>query len=279
VVNWRVVTPGYFATVGIPVLRGRGIAPQDRAGAPQVALVNRSLAERYWPGEDPLGRRLRIDLEGPQWLTVVGVVGDVRQDGLDRETLPEIYRPLAQNQRNVGLALVVRAAGDPRALMTAVREATWAIDPNAPTGEVRTLDEVLAQSVAGPRLVLGLLAGFAALALFLGAVGIFGAVSQEVGRRTHELGVRLALGARRWQVVRLALGRGAAMFLAGSLLGAAASLGLGGVLARQLYGVEAGDPWTLLAVAAVLGVVAAVAAVVPARRAAAIEPVEALRGE
>lgn len=278
-VNWRVVTPGYFGTLGIPVLAGRRLDAGDRQGSPEVALVNRSLAERFWPGEQAVGKRFKIDLEQTGWITVAGVVGDIHQNGLERPPLPEVYRPAAQNRRPVGLNFLVRSAGEPNALMPALRQAVWSVHPDAPVRSMRTLSGILERSTAEPRLLMRLLGFFAGLALLLGALGIYGVLAHEVHGRTREIGVRMALGARRPDVVRLVLRRALLLVAVGGALGLAALPALSGLLGSLLFEVTPGDPATVAAVLLVLVATAALAAWAPARRAVRLDPIEALRNE
>lgn len=292
--NWRVVTPGYFDVLDIPVVEGRGLTGADRAGAPPVALVNRTLAEQMWPGESAVGKRLRHSQEnlgrgagetgdgGPRdwpWVTVVGVVADVHQDALDDPPDPEMYRPHAQNRRPTGLAFVVRTATPPEQAGEMIRAAVAEVIPGAPVSQLRTMDRVLADSVARPRLVMVLLTLFGALALSLGAVGIYGVLAHEVSRRVHEIGVRMALGAERRRVIALVLRRALLRVIVGLGLGLVAALGLARFLGSQLYGVGPLDPGVYAAVTALLLAVALAAAWLPGRRATRVDPMEALRVE
>lgn len=245
-----------------------------------MALVNRSLAERLWPGQDPLGRRLRNGLEemaAEEWITVVGVVEDFHQNGLDAPPAAELYRPLAQVRRSVAMTLLVRTAGDPTARLAEVREAVHALDPEVPLTFVSSLDRVLWDSLARPRLVVSLLAGFALLALLLGCLGVYGVVAHDVRRQSHDIGIRMALGARATDVLRLVLGRGVRLTSAGVACGLLASLALGRFLTGLLYEVAPTDPATLAAVALLLAAAALGAALLPARRAVTPDPVDALR--
>ncbi len=293
--DWQIVAPGYFETLGIPILEGRSLADGDEAGAPPVLLVNRSLAEKYWPAaargdgprRGPVGVRVRLggDDDNPP-ATIVGVVADIRYQGLDREAVPEIYIPHAQALEVMGrggparsMTVLLRTATAPEGLIPAVRAAIADLDPDLPVADVRTMAEVRSGSLALSRLSMGLLAAFAVLALTLGAVGIFGVISYLVVRRTREIGVRVALGAGRRNVVGMVVGAGMRLALVGLALGLAAAFGLTRALRSLLYAVAPADPATFTAVALVLALVALGASYLPARRAAAIEPIEALREE
>jgi predicted permease len=269
------VSEEYFDVLGMPLVAGRPFAATDDAGAPAVAVVGRALARRW--GADPVGRRISID-EGESWLTVIGVVGDVRQHGLDREAGEAIYLPFRQGPGYAG-RLLVRGDGDPRRLTARVREAVRAIDPEQPVSDVRTLEQVRAASLAPPRLTASLLAAFALLALAIAATGVAGLMAYAVGQRSHEIGIRLALGAARGRVVAMIVGQGLALAAAGAALGLAAALGATRLLEDLLFRVEPTDPLTLGAVTAALIAVAAAACLLPARRATAIDPVRALRCE
>ena len=269
------VSEEYFDVLGMPLVAGRRFAATDDAGAPEVAIVGRMIARRW--GADPVGRRISID-EGESWLTVVGVVGDVRQHGLDREAGEAIYLPFRQGLGYAG-RLLVRSDRDPRRLAAQVTAAVRAIDPEQPVSDVRTLDRVRAASLAPPRLTASLLAAFALLALAIAATGVAGLMAYAVSQRSHEIGIRLALGAARGRVVAMVVGQGLALAVAGAALGLAAALGTTRLLEDLLYRVEPTDPLTLGAVTAALIAVAAAACLLPARRATAIDPVRALRCE
>jgi len=278
VTDERVATPGYFAAAGIPLLAGRGFDERDAAGAPLSVIVSRRFAERYLPGRDPLGRRLKLgqaDNELP-WLTIVGVVGSVRDNAVARPPDPEIYLPLAQNTTRA-LTLVAYAPERPQAAMQALRGAVAAVDPERPLAAVGTFDELVSQSLASSRLLTVLLAVFASVALLLSLLGIYGVTAYAVGQRRREIGVRMALGADRRRVVALVLSGGGLLVALGLALGVALSLLLGRALVGLLYGVTPGDPTTLTAAALLLAAAAAGACWLPARRAARIDPVTALR--
>ncbi|GHG95848.1 ABC transporter permease [Comamonas sp. JC664] len=271
----RATSPGYFSTMGIPLLQGRDFTSLDAApDQPGVVIVNETLARRHFPAGGALGQRLRI---GTTTYAIVGVTGDVRQAGLDREPLAEFHVPHGRPWGDDGLVLVVRTELPPQTLFPAIREAIRQVDGTVPVYRALTLDQVISQSLAMRRLVLGLLGGFAGLAVVLAAYGLYGVVSLRVTQRTRELGVRMALGARPVDVLLLVLGQGAGMTAVGLAVGLVSALGLSRVLASQLHGVSARDPWTFGAVAMLLTAVALFACWVPARRATRMDPLQALR--
>ncbi|MPY87176.1 MAG: FtsX-like permease family protein [Luteitalea sp.] len=267
------VTPDYFRAIGASLLRGRGFTDRDDEDAPRVVLINEAAMRHWFPGEDPIGRR--VDMAGVR--EVVGVVADVLQYDPGRPVEPQLYTPFAQLMAG-SVQLVVRTAGDPVALAPAIRAQVHAIDPNLPIAEITPLEQLVAQSVARPRLYASLLALFAGVGLALAATGIFGVMSYAVAQRAHEMSIRMALGARAGEVVRLIMGRAMALAAVGLAVGIAAALALGGALRSQLFGVSPVDPLTLGAVALLLGATAAAASYLPARRAASLDPVAALRG-
>ena len=280
---YRVISPEYFSALGIPLQRGRFFDSRDSATATPAIIVNRHLAEQFWPGEDPTGKRLKIgaaDSPNP-WATVVGVVGDVRQAGLYGELIPELYVPYAQERRPwvAPRDLVVRVNGDSAALVGAVREAVWAVDKDQPVSNVRTMDQVFALAVSRERFQMLLLALFATLALVLACVGLYGVVSYAVAQRTHEIGVRMALGAQPRDVLRLVIRQGMALTIAGLFIGIGVGLAVTRVMTDMLFGVTATDAVTFVSVAVVLVVVAFLACYVPARRATKVDPLVALRYE
>ncbi len=276
-ISFHIVSPEYLEALQIPLLRGRWFSPQDAVDSPGVAVIDRLTAERYWPDMDPLGRRLKRG--GGEWLEVVGVVESVHYMRLDGEPEPCLYFPLAQNPTSfLGIVLHSRG-GDAAALTGSVRAAVSRLDPSLPLENNATLTERVAQhsrSRRYPALMLGL---FAILALSLAAVGIYGVVSYSVTRRTREIGLRMALGARRDQVMRGVLGQGLRLSLSGAAIGLLAAVGLSRFLESLLYQVEPLDPSTFATVAAGLVVIALLAGYPAARRAARVEPMTALRYE
>jgi predicted permease len=281
----REINAAYFRTMGIPLLSGREFTWRDTAGAPKVVIINESMARRFWPGENPVGRRLSLEKKPPVWREIVGVVADIRHSGLAHDPAPEMYFPYPQSPASMyyspvaHLYLVIRADGDPMALLNAVRAQILVIDRNQPVSYVKTMERLMADSVAPQRISLLLIGIFAGMALVLASAGIYGVVSYTASRRTHEIGVRIAMGARSSDVLKLVLGEGLRLVAAGVAVGLAGALALTRVLERVLYGVRPGDPLTLIAVSVVLAAVALAASYVPARRASKVDPVEALRYE
>jgi putative ABC transport system permease protein len=275
------ITPDYFGTFGIPLVRGRLFEASDRGDAAPVAVVSEGFSRRYWPDRSPLGAR--ITLGDPEdstsvWMTVVGVVGDVRQEGPAAAAYPQLYLPLAQVTSR-SLLIALRTSGEPLTLTPALKRAISAIDPNLALGRVATMDERVAGTLARPRVNAVLLAGFAATALILAALGIYSVIAYGVVQRTRELGIRMALGARRDDVLGLVLRQGMAPVLAGLALGLGGAAVASRVLRGLLYGVGGIDPITYAGVAAFLAAVALLASYLPARRAALADPVVALRNE
>ena len=277
----RVATPAYFDAMRIAVAAGRAFRAADDADAPPVVLVSESLVRRFWPGErmsDVVGRRIGDSPTGP-WSTIVGVVADVRHFGLDAEPRPMLYAPHAQRPAP-SMTLVLRVAagaGDPPRLVPSVRAIVRSLDPNQPLGEAITLERVVAESVGQPRFRTALLATFAAVAALLAAVGIYGVLAYAVARRTPEIGVRVALGARPADVLALVVRQGMALTALGLALGLAGALAASRVLAGLLFGVGVSDPAALAGAVLFFATVAFLAILVPARRAAAVDPMVAMR--
>jgi predicted permease len=275
--DYRVATPGYFDALGVPLLRGRAFEERDRAGAPRVMVVNETFAERFFPGEDPLGETVSIPIGGPH--EVIGVIGDLRHRGLTAEPRPETFVPFAQQPSFGGMVVVVRTAGDPAAFAPVLQQTVSSIDPEQPIYQVQTVEELLADAVFVSRLS-GLLFGvIAGGAFFLAVVGIYGVMAYAVARRTGELGLRMALGATGRDTLRLLLRRGLCLVGAGILLGSLAAVALTRVLAGFLFAVEPFEPAVLAGTAALFAAVAALANLLPARRALRVDPVTALAPE
>jgi putative ABC transport system permease protein len=272
-----IVSPGYFAAFDIPLVRGRGFTPADGPDAPGVALVSAEAARRYWRDEDPVGRRIRLgDGDGP-WLEIVGLVSDVvNRQGLEGGSDPQLYVPLAQHTRRA-MAFAIRTTADPAGLMAAVRREIQAEDPNQAAFDVRTMAQAFHEELATDRLIFGMFAAFALVALLLAAAGLHGVMSYSVAQRAQEFGVRLALGARSVDVVRLVVRQGLALVVAGASLGLVGGFVLANAIRGLLFGVGPADPLTYGGVTALLATVAFVASYVPARRAVAQDPIRTLR--
>jgi predicted permease len=271
----RSITPGYFTAIGMTVKAGRGFSARDRAGAPLVAVVNEAMARAYWPGESPIGQRLRLG-GTEEWREVIGIVADVRHSGLDRPAAPELYLPLAQYVWNQ-LTFVLATEGHPSAFAAAARDQLRAIDPDLPLSRVRTMEEVAARSVASRRSGMILLATFGLLALVLSAAGIYGVTAHLVALRTAEIGVRMTLGARPGDVMRLVVREGTIQACIGLAVGLSGAMALTRPFRAMLFGVGPADPLTLAGVAAILLTTTILACLVPARRAMRVDPVQALR--
>ena len=282
----RVASPGYFAAMGIPLLQGRLFTEADREEAPPVALIDQSVARRYWPDGgphgSPIGKRLAFFFEGsdaePRWREIVGIVGHVRNDTLGEESKGQIYMPLAQSPDR-SLAIAIRIAGDPAAVTDEVRREVLALDPQQPIYEVRPIAELVARSLAQARFSTSLFTLFAALAAVLAVVGIYGVIAYSVAQRTQEIGIRMALGADRERVVGLVVRQGALLAGIGLAAGLVLSLLATRLLGSLLYEVSATDPLTFAAVPVLLAAVALAASWLPARRATRVDPVRALRSE
>jgi putative ABC transport system permease protein len=276
----RPVTPGFFRTMGIPQVRGRDFDSRDVAGAPSVAIVSATLARLHFPGEDPLGRRLAVAIGdgGDPGFEIVGVVGDIKMSALDVDEALAVYLPHAQLPFGV-MTLVARTALDPLSLATSVAGAVQSLDPELPLADVRTMEGVVEATLARPRVVAVLLSAFAALALLLAGVGVYGVMAYSVAQRTQELGVRMALGATPASVFRLVLGQSLRLVLSGVAVGLMVAAGLTRLLESLLYDTAALDPRTFGATALLLVLTSLLASYVPARRGTRIAPVEALRAE
>jgi putative ABC transport system permease protein len=282
-INMNRISPEYFQTMGISIRAGRPFTAQDSLEAPKVIIINETLARRFFAGEDPIGRRL---FPGQNAMTIVGVASDTRHLGLDQEVQPEVYTPYVQYMKEMrGMRLVVRVSSDQNnptnpsvlsSLAASIRNQVRAIEPNEPVNQVVTMDERLSNSVAGRRFQMLLLGIFAAVALIIATVGIYGVISYAVSQRIHEIGIRMALGAQGSDVLRMVLWRGMRLALIGVALGLGAALALTRVMKNLLFNVSATDPATFAGIALVLLIVALIASFIPARRATKVDPLTAL---
>ena len=275
-VDYRVVTPRVFETLGIPLVRGRIFTDADRDDTQAIAIVSESLARTYFPGKDPIGRRLRIT--NGEWLTIVGLCGDIIHNWFMRRNYPTMYRPFAQAPRD-DMVVAVRTATDPAALATAARLAVYAVDPAQPVFNVRTMRDQLKERTVGLQYMAGVMGGFGLLALLLAIVGVYGVMTFLVSQRTQEIGVRMALGATRRDVLQLTVGQAGRLTVIGVVLGAALSMALGRLMEAGLLGSAANDGRLVLLFGAVLVAASLAAGYIPARRAAGIDPIVALRSE
>nr|MBA3767276.1 ABC transporter permease [Acidobacteriota bacterium] len=281
-VELYIATPDYLRAMEIPTLKGRALSEQDGVNAPHVALLSETMARRFWPNEDPLGKRIRFLNSDPEekrpWKSVVGVVSDVKQKGLDAEGTMQFYLPLAQ-QPSSAMTLVVRTAAAPSTMIAPVRREILALDQDQAAFNIATMDQLRAESTALRRFSMSLLALFAGVALTLAAVGIYGVIAYSVTQRTHEIGIRLALGAETRDVLKLVVGQGLKLAVLGVGLGLIAAFALTRVLSSLLYGVSATDPVIFTSLSLLLAVVALLACLIPARRATKVDPMVALRYE
>jgi putative ABC transport system permease protein len=277
--DYFVVTPDYFKSMRIPVKTGRSFTDGDAAETPQVIIVNESLARRVFAGEDPIGKRITAWPDEKVPREIVGVVGDVKSKKLEAETSYQIYVPYAQDAGWGALSLAVRTKGEPEALTSAVRGAILSIDKNQPVYDIKTMDDVFSASVANTRLVMLLFGVFSVFALLLASIGIYGLIAYSVAQRTHEIGIRLALGAQTREVLRMIVTQGMVLTLIGAGLGLAGAFAATRVMRGLLYGVSPTDPLIFIGVSLLLTVVALLACYIPARRATKVDPMIALRYE
>jgi putative ABC transport system permease protein len=281
-VNYRAVSPDYFRAMGIPVLQGRIYTDRDNTGAPLVMIINEQTAHEIFPDENPVGKRITFgntdQNRQPVWFEIVGVVANVRSLELREESQSEIYFSSLQDYWPA-MSLVVRSTVEPASLAAAVRQAVNEVDKSVPVSQVRPMDKVVSESITQPRFNLFLLALFSTVAMLLSAAGIYGVTAYTVSQRTHELGIRIALGAQVGDVLKMILGQGMAVIGVGLLLGLAAAFGLMRLLRSLLFGVGENDPLTFVAITIVLVIVALIACYIPARRATKVDPLEALRAE
>ena len=280
--HWRVATPGYFRVMGITLVQGRFLTSSDTAEALRAVVVDENLARRAWPGEEYIvGKRLAFPRRGAEqdWWTVVGVVRHTRHIRLERQDTLQAYFPLAQSPSRLSMHVVLKTMSDPGSVLSAVRNEVGSLDAALPLFDVEMMDRRLAQSMAQPRFNVLLMGLFAALALILGAVGLYGVISYSVSQRTHEIGIRMALGARRGAILRMVVGQGMLLSIVGAVLGLAGGVALTRYLESLLFGVASTDILTFSAVPALLLTVALLACYVPARRATKVDPMVALRYE
>ena len=272
-------TDDYFRALGIPLRRGRFYTRFDRQDAPPVALINETLARRYWPDEDPVGKKITARFLGQiRTAEIIGIVGDVRHRGLDSEPRPEFFLPLLQSPYG-SMTYVIRAAGAPLPLLPGVKQEIWAVNKNLPFSSVATMEDLLSRSTDERRFNLLLLGTFAAIALVLAGIGIYGLISFSTRQRKHEIGVRLALGASRSGILRMVIGEGMVLTLLGVAVGLLGAATLTRFIQTLLFDVQTIDPLTFGAVPALLVAVALIASYVPARRATKVDPLVALRCE
>jgi putative ABC transport system permease protein len=277
----RSVSPGYFQSMGIPFREGRDFTgAENQNGARCVRIVNEAMARLYWPVEDPVGQRLPHACPKDASATIVGVVADSKQDSVDSQPLPELYEPYAQHAwASFLVTFAVRTTADPLDVAAAVRSAVWQVDRDQPVIQMRTMEDVISESIWRQHVSASMLGIFAAIALLLSAVGLYGVLSYSVSRRTHEIGIRSALGATRRDILQMVVGDGLRLTLIGVGAGVVVAIGLTRLLTSLLYGVRPRDPLTFIALALLLTLVALLAVYIPARRATRVSPMVALRHE
>ena len=278
--NFYSVSPEYFKAMGIPLLRGRLFTERDAGDSLHVAVVNETMAKKIFPGEDPIGKRITFDSgeNNPDWFEIVGIVGDVKQHGLDKSTPLQTYEPYTQQPQS-SMTLIIRTAGDPTDFTVAIRDAVVQLDKEQTISNIRTLTDYLSISITQRQFSMLLLGIFAAVALVLAAAGIFGVLSYTVAQRTHEIGIRMTLGAEQRDVLKLVVGKGMLLALLGVIAGLAAALGLTRLMEPLLFDVEAADPLTFAVIVVLLLFVALLACWIPARRAMKVDPMVTLRFE
>jgi putative ABC transport system permease protein len=281
-VDGAIVTPEYFPVLGMPLLRGRLFTDSDTDKTPPVVMINEAFARKYWPNADPIGKHLKLPVSGDRfsfsWNTVIGVVGDARTESLAEAAIPQLYLSLYQ-RRVKDLAILLRGRLDAAAIPEQVREQVQSVNPELPVFGAQTLDEAVSDSLSQRRFSMEMVSLFALTALLLAGIGIYGVISYLVNERTHEIGIRLALGAQRPNILRMVLGQGLRLALAGAGVGLVGALIVSQFIAGLLYGVRATDPLTFLAVALLFIAVALLACYIPAQRAIRVAPLIALRYE
>ena len=276
--NYYSVTPDYFHAMGIRLIRGRLFTPQDDAKAPRVAIINETMARQFFPNEDPIGKRINITNGPDNWRQIIGIVGDIKQYGVDKATSAQSYEPFAQVPFS-WMNVVIRTKGSPAALLGALRPAVYAVDKDQPVGAIRPLEEIVADSISRQQFAMTLLTVFSGVALVIAAVGIYGVMAYNVVQRTGEFGIRMALGAQQRDVVQLVLTQGGKLIGLGLLIGLLATLAAARAMASMLFNTSAYDPVTLASITFLLGAVALIACFFPANRATKVNPIEALRAE
>jgi predicted permease len=278
---YRAVGSGYFSTMGIPMVRGRDFTDQDKANSTKVVVISEKTAQHYWPGQDPIGKRLKTGAttSNAPWREVIGVVKDVRQNDFIAQPKMQMYFSYRQMKDLAANALIVRTSVEPMSLATSVRNSIWAVDKDQPVADIDTMDHIVSEAIARQRFSMLLLGIFAGLALVLAAVGIYGVMSYSVAQRTHEIGIRMALGARRADVLRMTVKQGLQLVSVGMIVGLVAAFFLTRVLASLLFGISATDPITFLGISLVLLAVAIAASYIPALRATRVDPIIALRAQ
>jgi putative ABC transport system permease protein len=280
---YNVVSPDLFRTMDIPFTRGRPFDAHDVMKAQNVIIINETLARRYFPGQEPIGKRMTLNDETPNpkeedWATIVGVVKDTKPRELNGEPVAEMYMPFAQDPHR-SMAVMIRTTNKPADIVAAVRREVRELDSNLPIYSIRTMDSVISESIATPRFRTSLLAVFAIVALTLAMVGIYGVMSYSVMQRTHEIGIRMAIGAQPRDVFRMVLGQGMLLTVVGLAIGLVGALALTRLMTTMLFGIKPTDPATFVGVAVVLAMVAVIACYIPGRRATKVDPVNSLRYE
>ena len=276
--NYYSVTPDYFGAMGIPLIRGRLFTAQDNAKSPRVAIINETLAKQFFPNEDPLGKQINVTNGPDTWRQIVGIVGDVKQYGVDKETTSQTYEPFAQKPFR-SLNIVLRTTGSPAAVIGALRPAVYSVDKDQPVGAIRPLEEIVGETIAKQRFAMMLLTVFSLVALLIASVGIYGVMSYSVAQRRSEIGIRMALGAQTRDVLQLILSSGGKLVGLGLLLGLGVTFAAARAMGSMLFQTSAYDPFTLGAITLLLAGVALIACLLPAQRATRVNPIEALRTE
>jgi putative ABC transport system permease protein len=285
IARYRAISPGYFRTMDIPVLKGRGLTDEDNRRAPKVVVINQEMARQFWPHGNPIGAQIEPAFGAGGWCTIVGIVGDVRKGGPEFPIYPTMYYPYFQVPVAYipliedSMRLVIRSSLPASALMGPVRREVAAVNEGTPVYNVQTMDEIVSASMSTSRFDMALFGIFGLLALLMAVAGIYAVISYSVAQRTHEVGIRMALGARRKDVLELVIGQGFKLTLIGVVIGIAGALGVTRLLASLLYGIKPTDPPTFVAVSLVLTAVALLASYIPARRASRVDPMAALRVE